>query len=291
MTAKTDRHASWFKFYPADFMNGVRGLSAQEVGLYTMILCRIYEESGPVEYHPLRLSTYCGMRESTFVKTLEKLLALGKLTLVDGMLSNARAEVEISNRADDLKNSSKAGKASAEKRQQKQQEQATDVQRAFNHTDTDTDISSSLRSEDIGGGGSARAREAEPDSRANPTDPTLRERILAACGVDPSGLTGHGGRMIGKAHEMAEITSRMAARNLTPDEVLRVVRETMQAKRDPGPPSSLRFFLDPLDRYAAARDAPVPQLCPATPRPSSRQPTMEEMAAMIRGTYQTGAPQ
>lgn len=29
----TDRHASWFKFYPADFMNGVRGLSAQEVGL------------------------------------------------------------------------------------------------------------------------------------------------------------------------------------------------------------------------------------------------------------------
>lgn len=83
----TGHHAPWFKFYPADFMNGVRGLSAQEVGLYTMLLARIYEENGPVEYHPLRLSTYCGMREATFVKTLEKLLALGKITLRDGMLS------------------------------------------------------------------------------------------------------------------------------------------------------------------------------------------------------------
>ena len=116
----TSHHASWFKFYPADFMNGVRGLSAQEVGLYTMLLARIYEENGPVEYHPLRLSTYCGMREATFVKTLEKLLALGKITLRDGMLSNGRAEEEISNRSHDLKNASKAGKASAEKRQQNQ---------------------------------------------------------------------------------------------------------------------------------------------------------------------------
>ena len=84
----TSHHASWFKFYPADFMNGVRGLSAQEVGLYTMLLARIYEENGTIEYHPLRLSTYCGMREATFVKTLEKLLALGKITLREGMLSD-----------------------------------------------------------------------------------------------------------------------------------------------------------------------------------------------------------
>ena len=134
-----DRHASWFKFFPADFMNGVRGLTAQEVGLYTMLLARIYEENGPVEYHPLRLATYCGMREKTFAKTLEKLLELGKITLRGGMLSNARAETEISNRSHDLKNASKAGKASAEKRQQNQTNSATPVQQAINHTDTDTD--------------------------------------------------------------------------------------------------------------------------------------------------------
>lgn len=129
----------YFAFYPADFMNGVRGLTAQEVGVYTMILCRIYEESGPVEYHPRRLSTYCGMREATFVSVVDKLVDLDKLQLIDGCLFNRRAGDEIQKRADGLKIASKAGKASAEKRQQKQQAEATTVQQAFNHTDTDTD--------------------------------------------------------------------------------------------------------------------------------------------------------
>ena len=137
----------YFDFYPSDFMHGVRGLSAQEVGVYTMMLCRIYEENGPVEYHVMRLATYCGMREATFVKTVEKLIELGKLELVDGMISNHRAEAEISSRAHKLKINSKAGKASAEKRQRNQRSISTGVQQTFNHTDTDTDTTSSLRSD------------------------------------------------------------------------------------------------------------------------------------------------
>ena len=129
----------YFRFYPADFMHGVRGMSAQEVGVYTMILCRIYESSGPIEYNPMRLATYCGMRQATFDKTLEKLVDLGKLNMSGGIISNDRADIEISKRADDLKNNSKAGKASAEKRQQNQQSISTPVQQSFNHTDTDTD--------------------------------------------------------------------------------------------------------------------------------------------------------
>lgn len=133
----------YFNFYPADFMNGVRGLTAQEVGVYTMILCRIYEESGAVEYHVRRLATYCGMREATFSAVVEKLVDLDKLQLIDGRLSNRRAEGEIQKRADGLKIASKAGKASAEKRQQNQSTKATTVQQAFNHTDTDTEYKTS----------------------------------------------------------------------------------------------------------------------------------------------------
>jgi uncharacterized protein YdaU (DUF1376 family) len=129
----------FFRFYPSDFMGGVRGMSAQEVGLYTMLLCRMYEESGPIEDHALRLATYCGMREKTFTATLEKLIALGKIKRRDGTLFNDRAESEISDRSHDLENAIAAGKASAKKRQQNQSQTATDVQRAFNHTDTDTD--------------------------------------------------------------------------------------------------------------------------------------------------------
>ena len=129
----------YFRFYPSDFMRGVRGMSAQEVGLYTMLLCRMYEESGPIEDHALRLSTYCGMRQATFEKTLQKLVDLGKIIRKNGTLWNDRAEIEISSRANDLKIAIKAGKASAQKRQQKQRQGATPVQRSFNHTDTDTD--------------------------------------------------------------------------------------------------------------------------------------------------------
>ena len=138
----------YFRFYPADFMLGVRGMSAQEVGVYTMIICLIYESSGPVEYNPLRLSTYCGMRQATFDKVLEKLVDLDKLQMHGGLISNRRADVEISKRANDLKSNSKAGKASAEKRQQNQSQAATDVEHTFNHTDTDTDTDK--KEEDMG---------------------------------------------------------------------------------------------------------------------------------------------
>ena len=135
----TGKRIPYFRFYPSDFMRGVRGLTAQEVGVYTMLLCRMYEESGPIECHILRLSTYCGMREATFEKTLNKLVALGKINLANGMLSNDRAEIEISNRSNDLKIASAAGKASAEKRQQNQRAESTTVQHKANHTDTNTD--------------------------------------------------------------------------------------------------------------------------------------------------------
>ena len=120
-------------------MRGVRGMSAQETGLYVMLLCRMYEESGPIEDHDLRLSTYCGMRVSVYQKTLDKLVALGKIDRSHGHLFNDRAESEIQSRADDLNSAIKAGKASAKKRQQNQRSGATHVQRPFNHTDTDTD--------------------------------------------------------------------------------------------------------------------------------------------------------
>ena len=135
----------YFRFYPSDFMRGVRGLSAQEIGLYTMLLCRMYEESGPIENHTLRLATYSGMRMAAFEKTLEKLVQLGKIVRQDGVLFNSRAQSEISNRADDLNVAIKAGKASAEKRQQNQEKHSTPVQRPFNHTDTDTDTDTEER--------------------------------------------------------------------------------------------------------------------------------------------------
>lgn len=243
----SERAAPWIKFYPADFMNGVRGMSAQEVGLYQMLLCRIYEENGPVEFNVLRLATYCGMREATFTKTFEKLVALGKLSVVDGWVSNARAEIEISNRANDLKIASRAGKASAQKRQQNQHSASTPVQRTFNHTDTDTD----KKIDDVG--------DSACDAR---DDFTLRERILDAIGIDPvSGLTGQGGRMIGTSVDMAEVDRWKSLPGMTDDRVVTVVRECMPSLRSQ-PPKSFKYFTPAMQQLSAQLSAPALQ--PAT---------------------------
>ena len=180
----------YFNFYPSHFMNGVRGMSAQEVGVYTMLLCRIYEVNGPVEFHQMRLATYCGMRQATFSKTVQKLVELGKLTIVDGMLSNDRAECEISSRADKVKIAIRAGKSSAQKRQQNQSKLPTDAQRTFNHREGERESSSSS------------ARESDDDSE-DWTDDRLLDEVMAAVGIRgpripthwmPPGATAHVGK-------------------------------------------------------------------------------------------------
>lgn len=132
----------YFNFYPTDFMKGVRGLTPQEVGIYVMLLCRIYEENGPIAIHPGRMAAYCGCSERLVAKVIDRLVYLGRLTISEGMISDDRAEVEIAKRENALKSQSRAGEISAQKRKQNQRQASTGVQRDGNHTDTDTDKSS-----------------------------------------------------------------------------------------------------------------------------------------------------
>lgn len=79
-------------FYPCDFIVGVRGLTPLEVGIYMMLLCRIYEEDGPVEHHIPRLAAYCNCSDKVAEKAVDRLVLLGKLTLRNGLLSNPRGK-------------------------------------------------------------------------------------------------------------------------------------------------------------------------------------------------------
>lgn len=251
------KHIPYFSLYPADFMNGVRGMSAQEVGVYMMLLCRIYEENGPVEYNALRLSTYCGMRQNTFDKTFEKLVALGKISLIDGMLSNHRADAEISKRANDLKNSSKAGKASAEKRQQKQQKNPTDVNRSFNHTDTDTDTDKAA---------SQQCATASPHQQN--LDQTNRERLLAAMGADPvSGLIGPNGTLLGGVRDTA-IAEGWAALGLSLDRQCAVIAEVASRSKAKGQnfaPRSFGYFTGAMEDAARGQSSAQASVATADP--------------------------
>ncbi len=119
---------------------------------------------------------------------------------------------------------------------------------------------------EAGGGGSA------------PVDPTLRERILTACGADPiSGMTGPTGRRLGTQADMAEV-ARWQAAGLTDDEIVAEVVATMASKRD-GPPSSLKFFANPMARLAGAKAAPPLDPITATPPKTAAQERRDESRA------------
>jgi uncharacterized protein YdaU (DUF1376 family) len=241
----------YFNFYPADFMNGVRGMTAQEVGVYTMLLCRMYEESSPVQRNDLRLSTYCGMRESTFSKTLDRLIALGKILDRPEGLINPRAETEISKRADGLKINSKAGKASAEKRQQNQQNDSTTVQRPFNQAEADTDTEATT---------SVVAAALEAPQIQSEDGPSDREKLLSAMGVDSSGMTGPNGHRIGTMADMA--TAAKWLELLTIDEQCRLISERVAAAKAKSPgfaPRSFGYFTAAMADFAALKAKPMPQ--------------------------------
>lgn len=235
MTHKT--RIPYFDFYPSDFMNGVRGLSAQEVGVYTMLLCRIYEQNGPIEYSILKLSTYCGMREKTFEKVIERLISLDKFQLETALLKNRRAQIEISSRSDKLKLNSKAGRASAKKRQQKQQTIPTDVEQTFNHTDTDTDT-------DI--------KDDEDSARGENTE---REDILILMDHDKSGMTATG-KMCGSQNDMLVYEKWKTDLGLSHSEICQQITETMKLKRD-GPPVTFSYFNNPMQKLAGQKQLPT----------------------------------
>lgn len=108
----------------------------------------------------------------------------------------------------------------------------------------------------IGGGGSAQARETLPP------DPTWREQLLDAMGVDPSGLIGPNGKVIGQRIDLDLSERWQRDLGLTCDAILTVIRETMAHKRD-GPPSSFKYFTKAMQREAA-RSAE----CPLQPTPA-----------------------
>ncbi len=217
-----------------------------------MLLCRIYEENGPVEYHVARLAAYCGCREKELMAVVDRLLVLDRIKVTDGKLWDDRAEREIAERNALVKSNSQAGKASAEKRQQNQRKQATPVQQPFNHSDTDTE------EEEEGGGGSA--------SEAL----TFREKILAAVGADPvSGMIGPNGKRLGSQADMIA-AGQWLGLGLTEPEVLAEISALIAAKRD-GPPGTFGYFTAAMARLAAAKSAPPPELPQFVPPKGNRK--------------------
>ncbi|WP_039758302.1 YdaU family protein [Bartonella queenslandensis] len=103
-------------WYQNDFLGGVRGMRAHEIGIYTILLNEMYARGRPLEISEERLARLCGCDKRTFVNVLEMLIQEGKILNLANGLWNQRCENVFQEREKLLEKKSFAGRSSAKKR-------------------------------------------------------------------------------------------------------------------------------------------------------------------------------
>ncbi|WP_336278513.1 YdaU family protein [Bartonella sp. CB175] len=103
-------------WYQNDFLGGVRGMRAHEIGIYTILLNEMYARGRPLELSIERLARLCGCDKRTFSNVLKMLIDEGKILSLANGLWNQRCENVFHEREKLLEQKSFAGQRSAKKR-------------------------------------------------------------------------------------------------------------------------------------------------------------------------------
>lgn len=105
----------WFPCYPGKLLGALAGMTPDQGYVYTIILLRIYEVSGPCTDTTEVIARRCGMRPTRAARALEWLLDKRKLVLVGGGYMNETAEDVLTTRRRKKSEARENGKRGAEK--------------------------------------------------------------------------------------------------------------------------------------------------------------------------------
>ena len=110
--------ARWYKRCGADFIHGTMSLSLEEKGAYSLCLDLIYDRGGPIPDDARWLSGVCGVSIRKWNALRDRLLSTGKIYVSNGLLSNARADLELVStelqRRNQVESGAKGGRKRAE---------------------------------------------------------------------------------------------------------------------------------------------------------------------------------
>ncbi len=115
----------YVQWYQDDFVGGVRGMKAHEIGIYTMLLMEMYMRGCALDHSHERLARMCGADRRTFDKVLSQLLHDRKIIKLDCGYWNERCENAFRSRAKMQEQHSDAAHRSWKKRRKNN---GTDVQ-------------------------------------------------------------------------------------------------------------------------------------------------------------------
>lgn len=85
----------YYKAYPRDFIEGTLGMSFEEKGAYRIILDLIYMKGGALSDDDRYIAGVLGLSVRKWNSLKNRLVELGKIQLIDGLLSNYRAVIEL----------------------------------------------------------------------------------------------------------------------------------------------------------------------------------------------------
>lgn len=105
----------WYRRFPDNFIAGTVGMTLEEKGAYSLVLDLMYVRGGPVPDEPRYIAGVCNCSVRRWNAIRERLIALGKIHVVDGFLVNERAEKEIENAAKDASERAESGRKGGEK--------------------------------------------------------------------------------------------------------------------------------------------------------------------------------
>src|SRR3546814_5348741 len=88
----------YIKWWTSDFLNGVIDLTAEEIGVYAVLLALIADRGGPVTDDPQWLARRCGTTTRGFNRIRDRLMDAGKIERRNGLLGNRRMLAEVTER-------------------------------------------------------------------------------------------------------------------------------------------------------------------------------------------------
>ncbi len=125
-----DRHPddrlTYVQWHIRDFLQGVRGMKADQIGIYTIVLLLIYDSMGMLRDDDKFVAGHCQIDVRTYRKIREQLIGIGKVYEADGYLYNNRAQAEIAKFCESARKKRDAALAREEKKRQEAAKRAAD---------------------------------------------------------------------------------------------------------------------------------------------------------------------
>lgn len=132
----------WYRRFPDNFIAGTVGLTLEEKGAYSLLLDLMYVRGGPVPDEPRYIAGVCNCSVRKWNAIRSRLIELRKIELVNGHLTNHRAEEELENSAkverERAENGAKGGNKKAENNAVSKENKGLAVATPYHSTTTST---------------------------------------------------------------------------------------------------------------------------------------------------------